>query len=128
MDSRQESSSPIFRGRKLVLNYTDGSPCPSESALRKRKLLDDDDEDDDDDGDKDGGHDGDDKKTPIRRKSTMMSFLCDRDLISPSVAVSFVGTMDSCSYHFEVRSAAACGGVASSADDGVGPAGVFGIM
>ncbi|KAL1961318.1 hypothetical protein VTO42DRAFT_46 [Malbranchea cinnamomea] len=130
----QESSSLVFRGRKLVLNYTDGSPCPSlDEVSRKRKLLDDDDDDDDDDV---GDHDEDDttekddgdKGNKIRRKSTIMSFLCDRDLISPAAAISFVGSIDSCSYFFEVRSIAACGGVAASSDGGVGPAGVFGII
>ena len=102
--------------------------------MRKRKLLDEDDHDDDEDDDgkdgedKDDDDDSDDKKAPVRRKSTLMSFLCDRDLKPSNTAVSFVGTMDSCSYHFEVRSAAACGGVAASSDGGVGPAGVFGIM
>jgi cation-dependent mannose-6-phosphate receptor len=141
----QQSSSLQFRGRKLVLNYTDGSPCPSPSdasSSRKRKILDDDDDDDkkdkddkDDKKDKDDekkDKDDDDKKDkPVestRRKSTIMSFLCERDLISPQATISFVGTMDSCSYFFEVRSPAACGGAALGSDSGVGPGGVFGIM
>ena len=109
---------------------------------RKRELVDDDedhkhkdedeDEDEDDDDDDEEDEDDDDKgdkpKDSVRRKSTIMSFLCDRDLVSPRATVSFVGTMDSCSYYFEVRSAAACGGVATNSDGGVGPAGVFGIM
>jgi cation-dependent mannose-6-phosphate receptor len=32
------SKTPKFRGRKLVLEYTDGSPCPAES-LRKSTLM-----------------------------------------------------------------------------------------
>lgn len=146
---RQQSSSLLFRGRKLVLNYTDGSPCPSPSAgnkLFRRKILDgdDDDESDDKDKEKDGDKQGDDDKKDNgkkdgdkkddpedrveRRKSTIMSFLCDRDLVTPAATFSFVGSLDSCSYFFEVRTAAACGGVASSTDGGVGPAGIFGIM
>ncbi|KAF3491670.1 uncharacterized protein GIQ15_01187 [Arthroderma uncinatum] len=139
----QQASSLLFRGRKLVLNYTDGSPCPSPSRgnkLFRRKILDgdDDNEHDDKDKEKDGNKDddkkdGDDKnKKPEdkveRRKSTIMSFLCDRDLVTPAATFSFVGSPDSCSYFFEVRTAAACGGVAASTDGGVGPAGVFGII
>ncbi|KAK2821757.1 hypothetical protein FQN49_007706 [Arthroderma sp. PD_2] len=142
----QQASSLLFRGRKLVLNYTDGSPCPSptrENKLFRRKILDgdDDNEHDDKDKDKDGDNedddekdkDGDDeKKDPEdkveRRKSTIMSFLCDRDLVTPAATFSFVGSADSCSYFFEVRTAAACGGVAASTDGGVGPAGIFGII
>ncbi|KAG5206005.1 Cation-independent mannose-6-phosphate receptor CI-MPR [Trichophyton interdigitale] len=139
----QQSSSLLFRGRKLVLNYTDGSPCPPPShgnKLFRRKIVDgdDDDEDKDKDGDKKGDDDndkkkGDDKKKDPedkveRRKSTIMSFLCDRDLVTPAATFSFVGSPDSCSYFFEVRTAAACGGVAASTDGGVGPAGIFGII
>ena len=154
---RQQASAPIFRGRKLVLNYTGGSPCPSldnPSSLKQRKLFqddgriedhfdDDDDEEDDDEDDEndeededDEGEDddGDDYLTPSpsdnpeRRKSTIMSFLCDRDPVAPSVTISFVGTPDSCAYFFEVRSPYACGGAAASPDEGLGPAGVFGVM
>ena len=142
----------MFRGRKLVLNYTDGSPCPApsdEPKLFRRKIVDGDggdeddkeggdkddkDKDDNEDKDKDKDKDdedsdnGDDKKPSEggRRKSTIMSFLCDRDLVTP--AFSFVGTLDSCTYFFEVRTSAACGGVAASSDGGLSPGGVFGIM
>ncbi|KAI5310264.1 Cation-independent mannose-6-phosphate receptor CI-MPR [Ascosphaera atra] len=91
----QESQEPIFRGKRMVLNYTDGSPCPSSST---------------------------------QRKSTLLSFLCDRDMAASAATVSYVGSMDECSYFFEVRSSAACGGVAAPAEGGLGPAGVFGII
>jgi cation-dependent mannose-6-phosphate receptor len=64
----------------------------------------------------------------MRTKSTIMSFLCDRDPMAARAAVSFVGTMDHCSYFFEVRSPAACGGAAHAPNGGLGPAGVFGVM
>jgi cation-dependent mannose-6-phosphate receptor len=136
----------MFRGRKLVLNYTNGSPCPSSSdstfTLKQRKLLgDDDDEEDDDEDDTreddddyedDDDEDDDSDLAPpsdgVRRKSTIMSFLCDRDPVAPSVTISFVGTPDSCSYFFEVRSPYACGGAATGPDEGLGPASVFGVM
>ncbi|KAI1946011.1 Cation-independent mannose-6-phosphate receptor CI-MPR [Ophidiomyces ophidiicola] len=130
----QQATDLVFRGRKLVLNYTDGSPCPAtpkskpERALisrNPRERSQDDDEDNEDDDKK-----GDEKKgsESERKKSTIMSFLCDRDLVSPAVAASYVGTIDSCTYFFEIRSAVACGGVATNTDGGVGPAGVFGII
>jgi len=117
----QQSSSPIFRGRKLVLNYTDGSPCPSEtsaSVLRQRRLRDED----------DFHNNTKDKQQSVRRKSTIMSFICDRDPLAPVATVYFVGTIDSCSYFFEVKTIAACGGVAPRTDGGLGPAGVFGVI
>ena len=99
---RQQASDPFFRGRKLVLNYTDGSPCPAASS---------------------------DRYSNPRTKSTIMSFLCDRDAHASQTAVSFVGTMDECTYFFEVRSSVACGGMAPGPDgQGLGPGGVFGVM
>lgn len=149
MFCRQQASELVFRGRKLVLNYTDGSPCPAprssnfssleiidDDTPKKDKEHDQDDKDKDKDketGDRDkndGKKDGNSDHEPAdssRRKSTLMSFLCDRDLVSPAASMSFVGTLDSCTYFFEVRSAAACGGVART-EGGLGPAGVFGVM
>ncbi|CBF74717.1 hypothetical protein AN4095.2 [Aspergillus nidulans FGSC A4] len=92
----QQSSDPFFRGRKLVMNYTDGSPCDDE-----------------------GSH----------NKSTIISFLCDRDVTTSTPIFSFVGTMDQCTYFFEVRSSAACGGYGHNpAGQGLSPGGVFGII
>lgn len=99
---RQQASDPFFRGRKLVLNYTDGSPCPSTGSSRY---------------------------SDSRTKSTIMSFLCDREAHTSQTAVSFVGTMDECTYFFEVRSSVVCGGMAHGSDgQGLGPGGVFGVM
>ncbi|KAI9369013.1 mannose-6-phosphate receptor binding domain-containing protein [Aspergillus egyptiacus] len=96
----QQASEPFFRGRKLVMNYTDGSPCEGDYIGK-------------------GSH----------TKSTMISFLCDRDISAYQPTISFVGTMDHCSYFFEVRSSAACGGYGSDpAGQGLSPGGVFGIM
>ena len=101
---RERASDPFFRGRKLVLNYTNGSPCPDDYNI--------------------GSANG-----SVRRKSTIMSFLCDRDAPPNQATPSFVGTMDSCTYYFEIRSVAACGGIAADPNaDGLGPAGVFGVM
>lgn len=57
-----------------------------------------------------------------------MSFLCDREALNAQATLSFVGSMDSCTYFFEVRSSAACGGIAMAPEGGLGPAGVFGVM
>ncbi|OJJ47633.1 hypothetical protein ASPZODRAFT_64382 [Penicilliopsis zonata CBS 506.65] len=96
----EQASEPFFRGRKLVLNYTNGSPCPGENA-----------------------------NAPARTKSTMISFSCDREALPSQAFASFVGTMDSCSYWFDVRSSAACGGIATNpSTEGLGPAGVFGVI
>ncbi|KAH8422728.1 putative vacuolar sorting receptor (Mrl1) [Aspergillus melleus] len=95
----QQANEPFFRGRKLVLNYTEGSPCASEYI-----------------------------GNGSRNKSTIMSFLCDRDAQGSQAIPSFVGTMDDCTYFFEVRSAAACGGIARADGQGLGPAGIFGVI
>ncbi|KAJ5820526.1 hypothetical protein N7474_006117 [Penicillium riverlandense] len=100
----ESASDPFFRGRKLVLNYTNGSPCPSD-------------------------YDATASNSSLRRKSAIMSFLCDRDAVPNQATPSFVGTMDSCSYFFEIRSSAACGGIAlNPSTGGLGPAGVFGVI
>ena len=119
----QENHEPVLRGRKLVLNYTGGSPCGSKSKSRRsvdllneREIIDDDDDDDDK---KKKGKDDDDKDDPPksknpasgeRRKSTIISMLCDRDPMSPQLTLNFVGAdQDECVYFFEARSSAACG-------------------
>ena len=132
----QQSSELVFRGRKLVLNYTDGSPCTPSSKSKRApspKLIDGDDDDDDDDRNHHskrpkGGSDR--HRGPIHRKSTLISLLCEKDRTSeaPKASVAFVGASpDECAYFFEVRSAAACPGV-SDAQQSLGPGGVFGVM
>lgn len=92
-----------LRGPRLVLQYEDGSPCGPE---RKR--------------DEDGSRQ--------RRKSSTISFHCEKDPTLTTALVSYVGTdPDQCNYMFEVRSQAACGG-AQPAKQGVGPGAVFTIM
>lgn len=160
----EASSALHFRGRKLVLQYTGGSPCATSdtsrhatvTARQRRKAESDDDESDGDDGTISSNDDDDDdddekpittktttssaKATPTsrsrvtptpkaRRKSTTISFLCDRDPDAPKAAFSFVGTdPDECAYFFEGRTPAACGGIARDKAQGVSPGGVFGIM
>ncbi|KAI9838002.1 MAG: hypothetical protein M1819_006156 [Sarea resinae] len=131
----QQSSEPVFRGRKLVLNYTDGSPCSSRTSsglldrtvvtLKEPKKPIDDDEDDDKSR---KGHHKETSKDGIRRKSTIISLLCDRDPLAPKASLAFVGASpDECSYFFEARSQAACGRV-NDAQQTLGPGGVFGVI
>lgn len=118
----QESSEPVFRGRKLVLNYTSGSPCSSERTKTPRSLISDEDQRDSKDADQ-GDHRSDEK-----RKSSIISFQCERDALAPKAQVSFVGaSQDECTYFFEARSMAACGGV-NETEQTLGPGGVFGVM
>jgi len=118
----------VLRGRKLVLNYTGGSPCDSEG--KKRSLLNHEAEDiefvDDDDRDRSSKH-------TVRRKSTIISLLCEKEPMppkAPPAAVAFVGASeDHCTYFFEVRSPAACAGAETDPSGGaLGPGGVFGVM
>ncbi|KAF3050842.1 Cation-independent mannose-6-phosphate receptor CI-MPR [Didymella keratinophila] len=132
-----ENSEPIFRGKKLILNYTGGSLCPSTSSKRSidlptREIIGDDDDDDDgkkhSDKDKDKGSDSDRKKKPSaeRRKTTIISLLCESDPLGKS-SISFVAAVDDCTYFFEGRSRHACGIVHADTQT-LSPGGVFGVI
>lgn len=125
----------VSRGRKLVLQYTGGSPCgtakSSKSSPRSSISK----------GNKDSAassqphriesvkSDSDDEKAQTKRKSTTISFLCDRDPSSGLAGVSFVGVSpDECSYFFEARSVHACVGAEPHKPGSVGPGSVFGII
>lgn len=139
----QENHEPVLRGRKLVLNYTGGSPCGGSSKSRRsvdligREIIDDDDDKKDKDKDDDDKKKHDDDEDPPksknpasgeRRKSTIVSMLCDRDPISPLLTLNFVGAdTDECTYFFEARSSAACGGI-EVAKQTLSPGGVFGVI
>ncbi|KAF2006203.1 mannose 6-phosphate receptor domain-containing protein, partial [Amniculicola lignicola CBS 123094] len=141
-----ESYEPVFRGRKLVLNYTGGSLCPSSNKKRSvhnpvslplspRKIIVDNGDDDDDDKDKDDKEkddkdkdkeDGKPKSDGERRKTTVISLLCESDPLTKT-SISFVASIDDCVYFFEGRSPYACGGVEAAAQS-LGPGGVFGVI
>lgn len=116
----QQNSHPVFRGRKLILNYTNGSPCPeldedgvpldprsTSPPLSSSTAL---------------------KSKTNRYKSTLLTFTCDT---SPSLnthpSISFLGSPDHCTYVFEVRSRYACAGATGPPSDSnsLSPAGVF---
>lgn len=140
----QQNEWPVVRGRKLVLNYTNGSPCgegksrrSADLGLDEREIVDNDDkkkgskgkQDDDDDDEDDRPSKS---KKPAassgRRKNTLISMLCDRDPLAPTLTLSFVGTdPEECTYFFEARSAAACAGI-EVAKQTLSPGGVFGVI
>ena len=67
--------------------------------------------------------------TSARRKSTLISFHCDRDPSLKQAAVSFVGTTpDRCGFFFEVRSQHACARAEPDKPGSVGPGGVFALI
>ena len=117
---RQQNDDPIFRGRKIVLNYTNGSPCPSSPSGKGRAL----------DDDIDSPHKPLTSDLPVtRRKNTIISLLCASDPSAPAMAISFVASPDSCTYFFEARSPHACAGiVVDKQEQQIGPAGVFGTI
>jgi cation-dependent mannose-6-phosphate receptor len=138
--NRQQNSELVLRGSKLVLNYTNGSPCDSPSPnskrqlshgvqdLRSAKIIDDDDDDDDDeDSPKKKPSSG--KEKEVRRKNTIILLSCQKDPLgpkSPKATISFAGEMD-CTYVFEAKSQAACAGIETTPQQ-LGPGGVFGVM
>lgn len=63
----------------------------------------------------------------MRRKNTVISLLCEDEPTAPKVSLAFLGSMDECSYFFELRSPFACPAV-NVAKQQVGPSGVFGLM
>ena len=108
-----------------------GSPCDESSSHKSRSdknLIGHPDEDDNDDDDDDDDRKHGKGRSSVRRKSTLISLLCDRDPLATTPSVAFLGASpDECAYMFEVRSSAACGGVAT-VPQAVGPGYVFGIM
>lgn len=145
---RQESMKLQTRGRKLVLQYTGGSPCGKKSKSKRAtspvhegatyRYEDYTDEakvdvegeialtrakDDEDEDEKDKS------KKSDRRKSTTISFLCDHDPLASHAAVHFVGAdPDECAYFFEVRSQHACIAAEPHQPGTIGPGGVFGLI
>ncbi|VVT49707.1 uncharacterized protein SAPINGB_P002403 [Magnusiomyces paraingens] len=73
------SSTPYFRGRNLLLEYHDGSPCMNPDGSPTKM-----------------------------RMSTLVSFKCDHDLAASHALVSFLGAPDNCTFLFEARTLHAC--------------------
>ncbi|KAL5612728.1 hypothetical protein BROUX41_004187 [Berkeleyomyces rouxiae] len=103
----QESMNLQGRGRKLVLQYTDGSPCDSPSSSSSETTA------------------------TTRRKSATISFLCASDPLVTSLVMTFVGAdPDQCAYFFEARSSHACLSAEPQrpGSGSVGPGSVFALI
>jgi cation-dependent mannose-6-phosphate receptor len=133
--NRQQNSELVVRGSKLVLNYTNGSPCDSDTKDKRELLSHDatdiqpsrlrDDDDDDDRSTKKPA-----SKDKVRRKGAVISLLCQKEPLgpkAPKATLAFLGTLDHCTYFFEARSQAACAGIETTPQQ-LGPGGVFGVM
>jgi cation-dependent mannose-6-phosphate receptor len=120
---RLQSSELVLRGKRLVLQYTNGSPCGEAKYLKRDpSWKENDDEDEHDDDNKPSTGKG------VRRKSATISFHCDKDPLATGAIASFASVdPDECAYFFEVLSPTACGG-AAPAKEGLGPASVFAII
>lgn len=82
------STTPVVRGKKISLSYTNGSYCDNlQNSITGEKL----------------------------RKSTTLLFTCDRDMFSRGT-LSFVDSIDDCHYIFEIKSPHACPTAAKSDD------------
>ena len=120
--TRQLSTTLTLRGRRLVLQYTHGSPCGKEEKKRRARDAG---TWDDEFADKEVEAY---TKNGSRRKSALISFHCDKDPLATTASATFVGVdPDECAYSFEVLSRAACV-AAQPAKQGVGPAAVFAII
>lgn len=122
------------RGRKLVLQYTGGSPCGNSNVKRSgahqgARYRDYGADEDVQTSTATGDLKAMETDSPKRRKSATISFLCDRDPMASSAAFSFVGTdPEECAYFFEARSIHACAGVEPHKPGSVGPGSVFAII
>jgi len=120
------SSNLTLRGRRLVLQYINGSPCGPEEKKRQeetKKWVD----DDEDEENPKFRHYAD-AKEGSRKKSATISFHCDKDPLATSSLATFVGVdPDECAYAFEILSRDACIG-SEPAKQGAGPAAVFVII
>ncbi|KAJ0335526.1 hypothetical protein COL922a_009104 [Colletotrichum nupharicola] len=126
------------RGRILVLQYKNGSPCGESKSKRAtahdgasyNRYTDDEDRTliaPSAVGKKKASAEKDD--TPTRRKSATISFHCDTEQIGGAAHISFVGSdPDDCAYFFEARSQHACARAEPHQPGSVGPGSVFAII
>lgn len=86
----QVSTDLKFRGKKLIVEYENGDIC----------------------------HELFDKNGNSLKKTTLISFTCDREMMSKAKAI-YVGSFNDCSYHFEIRTIHACATSNEESDDAV---------
>lgn len=124
---RTASKALHARGKKLVLQYTDGSPCGPSS--RRRAADPDATYPYDDYEDESAQLSASDSEDKPQRKSATISFLCDHDGTAPHASVHFVAASpDECAYFFEARSRHACPSAEPRQPGSVGPGGVFALI
>jgi cation-dependent mannose-6-phosphate receptor len=129
------------RGRKLVLQYVNGSPCGDSKAISETSDLGPYGDKEYMDGETDAARIEEEKNRSIeeieaasedgqvRRKSTIISFICDREPASTGMSIVFVGTdPDECAYFFEARSSHACASAEPHKPGSVGPGSIFGLI
>lgn len=73
------AQTPVFKGRKLTLTYVNGSYCDGMTYKNGEKV----------------------------RKRSVLTFTCDREMMTKA-QVSYITSVDDCTYMFEVRSHYAC--------------------
>ena len=93
------------------MNYTHGSPCPERYNYPNE----------------DGENDDSSNPSHKRRKTTIISMLCERDPLYPKLGLSFIASPDECTYIFEARSSAGCPQIDKTNQE-LGPSGVFGVI
>ncbi|WQF76779.1 Putative mannose-6-phosphate receptor binding domain superfamily, MRH domain-containing protein [Colletotrichum destructivum] len=130
------------RGRILVLQYKNGSPCDKSKSKSKRSKAHDgasyNKYSDDDEttasssfgkSEKKVSAEKDDSDSTPRRKSATISFHCDTEQVGGAAHISFVGSdPDDCAYFFEARSQHACPRAEPHQPGSVGPGSVFAII
>lgn len=131
----QASAAPLFRGKKLILNYTDGSPCdndaPKPRALEPRspKKVDDSDSDSSDDPDDTDRPHHRKPSASTRLKTTFIEFTCDSQSVSTQKThIHYLGNFDNCFYMFDAKSPLACPSPVSPPTQSVGPGFVFSLI
>lgn len=75
----QLTTAPVFQGHRLTLTYNNGSYCDATRYSNGEKM----------------------------RRKTIVTFTCDRDMMTKA-HLSYVASVDDCTYLFEMRSPFAC--------------------
>ncbi|KAI5781654.1 mannose-6-phosphate receptor binding domain-containing protein [Peziza echinospora] len=100
----------LLRGRKLILELTNGSRCPTPSTSTSSSSSST-------------------PPTPLY-KSTLLTFLCDPGPLDPSLppTISFIGSLADCLYVFEVRTPHACPTYHDDSAAVLGPFAIFVVV
>lgn len=125
------------RGRILVLQYKNGSPCGKSKSKRSKahqgasynKYVDDDEVTSFSGSQERVSAEKEDTDSTSRRKSATISLHCDTEQVGGAAHISFVGSdPDDCAYFFEARSQHACPRAEPHQPGSVGPGSVFAII